>query len=122
MGLAGALSNTELAARLQCLTARDWHQVRRPRGQAGWSDGRRKFGNVRDAIVEVMSAADSELPRRLSVGPLAVLRASSTARTQPRLKPDAHEHSGGDREHKDAAGSDLGGGRARAGLRDAPAD
>ena len=28
---------------------------------AGWSDGRRQFGTVRDAIVEVLSRADSEL-------------------------------------------------------------
>lgn len=62
MVLTGALSNTEVTTLLQCLTGRDWHKVRRPRKPAdGWSDGRRPFGTVRDAIVEVLSRADSDL-------------------------------------------------------------
>ena len=62
MGLTGALSNTEVTTLLQCLTGRDWHKAKRPcKPAAGWLDGRRQFGTVRDAIVEVLSRADSEL-------------------------------------------------------------
>lgn len=62
MGLTGALSNPEVTARLQYLTARDCHKdpyARRP--VPGWSDGRRRFGTVSAAIAQVLSEADGEL-------------------------------------------------------------
>ena len=62
MGLVGSLSNTVTTSNLQCLTSRDWHKGRaRKRAPAGWSDGRRAFGTVRDAIVQVLAEADSDL-------------------------------------------------------------
>lgn len=63
MGLTGALSNPEVTGRLQCLTAtRDWHEVRHSRKPTpSWSDGRRPFGTVGAAIVQVLSEADSDL-------------------------------------------------------------
>jgi hypothetical protein len=47
----------------QSLMARDWKQAERPhRSTSGIApDGRRKFGTVRDAIVEVLAQADSDL-------------------------------------------------------------
>ena len=63
MGAAGRLSNHDLTALFQRLTARDWKQADGPhsltRGVA--PDGRRKFGAVRDAIVEVLKQAEGEL-------------------------------------------------------------
>ena len=63
MGLVGRLSNHELTTLLQGLKARDWKQGDRRRPSAGGvaPDGRRKFGTVRDAIVQVLADADSEL-------------------------------------------------------------
>ncbi len=47
---------------IQRLTVRDWHQAQRVRkGALGWSDGRRKFGTVSGAIVQVLVDANSDL-------------------------------------------------------------
>ena len=62
MVLVGLLSNPELTSLYQCLISRDWHKARRRKqGLAGWSDGRRKFGSVGQAIVQVLARADTEL-------------------------------------------------------------
>ena len=63
VGVAGRLSNPDLATLFQSLTARDWKQATRLHGSAGGiaPDGRRKFGTVRDAIVQVLDHAGSEL-------------------------------------------------------------
>ena len=62
MGLTGALSNPEVTTRLECLTTGDRHKAR-PRRKAAHdsSDGRRRFGVVRDAIIHVLAKADSDL-------------------------------------------------------------
>ncbi len=61
--LTGRLSNHDLTTLFQSLVAREWKQVeRRPPSGGGVSpDGRRKFGTVRDAIVEVLAQARSDL-------------------------------------------------------------
>jgi hypothetical protein len=63
MGLTGRLSNHELTTLLQSLTAHNWTQADPPqRARSGIApDGRRKFGTVRDAIVQVLANADSDL-------------------------------------------------------------
>jgi hypothetical protein len=63
MDLVGALSNTFRTSNLQRLTSRDWRQVRRQKrpSAAGWSDRRRPFGSVRDAILHVLAEADSDV-------------------------------------------------------------
>jgi hypothetical protein len=63
MDLTGRLSNPDLATLFQSLTARNWKQeapVRRARSRVA-PDGRRKFGTVRDAIIQVLAQTDSEL-------------------------------------------------------------
>ncbi len=63
MGLTGRLSNPGLTTLLQRLTAHDWKQAGPPHRSAGGiaPDGRRKFGTVRDAIVQVLAQTDSAL-------------------------------------------------------------
>ena len=63
VGLVGRLSNRDLPALFQRLTARDWKQaVRRHSSARGVApDGRRKFGTVRDAIITVLEQASDEL-------------------------------------------------------------
>jgi hypothetical protein len=63
MGLVGRLSNHDLTTLFQRLTAHDWRQADPPRraGSGIAPDGRRKFGTVRDAIVQVLANADSDL-------------------------------------------------------------
>ena len=63
MVLTGRLSNHDLTTLFQRLMTRDWRQVDRPRsGTNGVApDGRRKFGSVRDAIVQVLAEAGGEL-------------------------------------------------------------
>ncbi len=63
MDLTGRLSNHDLTTLFQRLTARDWTQADRPHPSADGvaPDGRRRFGSVRDAIVQVLAGADSEL-------------------------------------------------------------
>jgi hypothetical protein len=63
MDLVGLLSNHETSALFQSLTDRSWRQVRRRTRSAGGvaPDGRRKFGAVRDAIVNVLREAEGEL-------------------------------------------------------------
>ncbi len=64
MDLVEALSNTLTTSNLQRLTSADQHQVRRRRGRASYGvapDGRRRFGSVGAAVVEVLSHAESEL-------------------------------------------------------------
>src|SRR3954471_16483726 len=61
MDLVGRLSNPDLTSRFQSLTARRWRQVtwkREVTSQAA-PDGRRMFGTVRDAIVQVLDEAGS---------------------------------------------------------------
>lgn len=64
MVLSGGLSNHPLGDLVQCLTDEALHktQARSHKRKSGWPDGRRKFGTVSGAIVNVLSAADSELP------------------------------------------------------------
>ena len=63
MDIAGRLSNPDLATLFQSLVASDWKQAgrRHPSASGVAPDGRRKFGTVRDAIVQVLANADSEL-------------------------------------------------------------
>jgi hypothetical protein len=63
MDLVGRLSNHDLTTLFQSLTHQAWTQASRPTAQSGRpaSDGRRKFGTVRDAIVQVLAEADSDL-------------------------------------------------------------
>src|SRR5213594_3041727 len=65
MVLSGGLSNHPLSDLLQCLTSSASVQARRraPRARvrAGGPGGRRKFGTVSTAIVDVLSATDGEL-------------------------------------------------------------
>ena len=63
MGLSGGLSNHLFADLLQCLTAEvsDQAQRRSAARPSGWSDGRRRFGTVSGAIVDVLIRADSEM-------------------------------------------------------------
>jgi hypothetical protein len=63
VGLVGRLSNPNLTTLFQNLTTHDWRQAHSPeRAVSGIApDGRRKFGTVRDAIVQVLADADSEL-------------------------------------------------------------
>ena len=58
MDLVGRLSNPELAALVQRLTIRQWKQEAAPRRTSeGAPDGRRRFGTVRDAILQVLDPA-----------------------------------------------------------------
>jgi hypothetical protein len=60
--LRGGLSNHPLSDLLQFLTGDTSDQdQRRISPQAGWPDGRRKFGTVAAAIVSVLSLTDSEM-------------------------------------------------------------
>jgi hypothetical protein len=61
--LTGRLSNPDLTALLQGLTAHNWTQADAPQRVTNGiaPDGRRKFGSVRDAIVQVLANADSDL-------------------------------------------------------------
>lgn len=63
MGLVGRLSNPDLADRFQSLTAQNWTQGGQPQRVTNGiaPDGRRKFGTVRDAIVQVLGNAASDL-------------------------------------------------------------
>lgn len=63
MGLVGRLSNPDLTAFFQSLTVHEGRQADPTRrATAGIApDGRRKFGTVRDAIVQVLEDAGSEL-------------------------------------------------------------
>src|SRR5438128_11862316 len=63
MDLVDSLSNSFTTSNLQCLTGRGWRQVGGRRGTpaTGWPDGRRPFGSVRDAIVQVLAEADSDV-------------------------------------------------------------
>lgn len=63
MELVGRLSNPDLTALFQGLTAHDWRQeARLQRATSGIApDGRRKFGTVRDAIVRVLVEAGTDL-------------------------------------------------------------
>ena len=65
MVLSGGLSNHSFADLLQCLTSEKLHQVkRRAKIEAGWPDGRRKFGTVSGAVVAVLTRTDSEMRMR----------------------------------------------------------
>lgn len=63
MVLAGRLSNHDLTTRLDRLGAGDWSQSkRRQRHPVGVApDGRRRFGSLRDAILEVLATSEHEL-------------------------------------------------------------
>ena len=86
MVLTGRLSNQDLTTLFQRLTARDWKQAPRrlKKSVTGSADGRRRFGTVSSAIIEVLERVDRglqvadihvEVERRLE-GPVA---RSSTA-------------------------------------------
>jgi len=60
--LSGGLSNTSTRDLIQFLTSGEARQARpRAKSKVGWSDGRRKFGEVSGAIKAVMSQSDSEM-------------------------------------------------------------
>jgi hypothetical protein len=63
MGLVGRLSNPDLTVLFQSLMAHDWKQASPPRRATSGiaPDGRRKFGTVRDAIVQVLANAGCDL-------------------------------------------------------------
>ena len=62
MILTGVLSNPEFGLLIQSLTSHERHKARRARKQpAGNPDGRRKFGSVGGAIVQVLMEAQSDL-------------------------------------------------------------
>src|SRR5436853_3380056 len=63
MGLVGRLSNPDLKTLLQGLTGPDRKQADPPQRTRGGiaPDGRRKFGTVRDAIVQVLGDVGAEL-------------------------------------------------------------
>ena len=76
MDLVGRLSNPDLVTLLQSLTAHEWKQADPPQPTTNGvaSDGRRKFGTVRDAIVQVLARADRALRvREIQVGVEEVL-------------------------------------------------
>jgi len=62
--LSGGLSNHPLQDLLQCLTASEARKepAIREKANAGWPDGRRKFGTVAAAVVTVLSTARTEMP------------------------------------------------------------
>jgi hypothetical protein len=62
--LSGALSNPQFKDLVQCLTSRKRRKVpaEGPKPFVGWPDGRRRFGSVSTAIVNVLSRTDAELP------------------------------------------------------------
>lgn len=65
--LIGALSNPRVGPVYERLTSGDCHQARirrRPSTRGIAPDGRRKFGTVSGAIVQVLTDAASELPVR----------------------------------------------------------
>lgn len=65
MVLSGGLSNHSFADLLQCLTSEKRRQVRRrAKTEAGWPDGRRRFGTVSGAVVAVLTRADAEMRMR----------------------------------------------------------
>lgn len=94
MGLTGALSNPGVTTRLQCLTGRDWHKVR-PRRKAAHdsSDGRRRFGTVRDAIIQVLAAADSDLRVKDIHADVEQLLDSPVSRSSVKNYLHKHSHS-----------------------------
>ncbi len=61
MALSGGLSNTSIQDLLQCLTEQRSDQAPRRRKRAGWSDGRREFGSVGDAVLTVLMKAGRDL-------------------------------------------------------------
>jgi len=63
MILTGVLSNPEFGLLIQSLTSHERHKPRRARKvqPAGNPDGRRKFGSVGGAIVQVLMEAQSDL-------------------------------------------------------------
>ena len=62
MVLSGGLSNHDLQALLNSLTAEEGRQARRrAKPEAGWPDGRRKFGEVSGAIKTVLALSDGEM-------------------------------------------------------------
>lgn len=65
MVLVGSLSNTLTTNNLQCLTSREWRQQPRRKTKQPANgprpDGRRKFGSVSQAIVQVLTEAQSDL-------------------------------------------------------------
>ena len=61
--LSGGLSNSAFGDLVHFLESREARKgpLRRKTPQAGWPDGGRKFGTVRDAIVTVMARAGGEM-------------------------------------------------------------
>ncbi len=65
MVLVGALSNPKPGSVLQSLARINRDGTPHARQLAtGWSDGRRRFGSVRDAIVQVLAKSDSDMAAR----------------------------------------------------------
>jgi hypothetical protein len=65
MDLVGALSNPDLEVLIQRLTSHKGHHASRLRPRArhagGWPDGRRKFGSVSGAVIQVLDQAGSDM-------------------------------------------------------------
>lgn len=63
MALSGGLSNNSIQSLLQCLTEdrSDQEQQHDADPRLGWPDGRRRSGEVGEAIVSVLTAAGSEM-------------------------------------------------------------
>lgn len=62
LGLVGRLSNPDLGTLFQGLTAREWTQeAPRTRSREIVPDAKRKFGTVRDAVIQVLTEADCAL-------------------------------------------------------------
>ncbi len=65
MVLSGGLSNRSFEDLLQYLTPEKFSKApRRAKPKAGWSDGRRKFGTVRGAVLTVLKRAGGEMRMR----------------------------------------------------------
>jgi hypothetical protein len=115
MELVGRLSNPELAALIQRLASRQWKQEAAPRRTSEMApDGRRRFGTVRDAILQVLDQAGCELRvRDIHAGVDEILRGTVPASSVKdylwkgcRRRPPLFEHRGRDgyRQHSAEGG------------------
>jgi hypothetical protein len=95
--LTGRLSNPQTGVLLQRLTSRDWKQATANRRAAHGvaPDGRRRFGSVSAAIVQVLSAAETDLRVRDIQAEVDRLLGSSVSRHS--IKGYLHSHCQGKR-------------------------
>jgi hypothetical protein len=80
--LSGGLSNHPVRDLLQCLTGRrsDQDGFRRPKPRAGWPDGRRRFGTVSRAIIDVLAESSAEMSVRAIRAEVETLLGESVSR------------------------------------------